>query len=385
MLDTLRFAEESDERKTQSWATVAHTFGHPGFAVIQDFALEHGLLASCEVDGTTMAEKAWVNPIDGSQMVWIPSGPYYLGADKHKADGPGFSMARHPITNAQYQEFLFESGYVPARTHPGEEYYLAHWSGGEAPEGMEQHPVVNVSVVDALAYCAWAGLTLPTEWLWEKAARGSDGRLYPWGDRSSQVGQLANVGSTDRPNAGSTRPVGSYPRTRTAHGCEDMIGNVSEWCLMTASDYDVTLPAAPPDVAALLAEPTRYAIVRGSCFLRSFPAKMVCSHRRRLGLARRNRWVGFRPMFPGSCRPAESMVRYSGVVPWNSIASGLWSTWRLTAPVAPGVLRRDEGRLAAAFEFDSRSRPSGKVEHEGIEYNVLNYMSDTWRNDGSVP
>jgi serine/threonine-protein kinase len=97
--------------------------------------------------------------------------------------------------------------------------------------------------------------------------------------------------------------VHSFPRTRTAFGCEDMIGNVSEWCLMTEADHDLQLPTAPPDIARYLAEPNQHGNVRGSCYLRSYATKMVCSHRRRLGLTRRNYWVGFRPIFPGSCRP----------------------------------------------------------------------------------
>src|SRR5262249_31570755 len=147
--------------------------------------------------------------------------------------------------------------------HPGSEFFLWHWSDGKCPAGREQHPVVNVSAIDALHYCAWAGLTLPTEWLWENAARGGDGRLYPWGDQHRGVEKLANVNSDD------TSPIHSYPRTRTAYGCEDMIGNVSEWCLMTEADHDLRLPKAPPDIAQCLAEPNRHANVRGSCYLRS--------------------------------------------------------------------------------------------------------------------
>ena len=87
--------------------------------------------------------------------------------------------------------------------------------------------MVWVSYIDALPYCRWAGLTLPTEWLWEKAARGRDGRPYPWGNALAVGGASANV------RCDGHSPVGSYPRTRTAYGCEDMIGNVSEWCQMT--------------------------------------------------------------------------------------------------------------------------------------------------------
>ena len=87
------------------------------------------------------------------------------------------------ITNAQFANFLAATGYTPHQEHPDNELFLQHWGEEGPPRGLEQHPVVWVSYLDAVAYCQWAGLTLPTEWLWEKAARGPDGRPYPWGDK----------------------------------------------------------------------------------------------------------------------------------------------------------------------------------------------------------
>jgi serine/threonine-protein kinase len=89
-----------------------------------------------------------------------------------------------PVTNAQFLQFLGASGYSPPENHPEPQYFLRHWREGRIPKGMENHPAVYVSYIDALAYCRWADLTLPTEWLWEKAARGADGRRYPWGEQS---------------------------------------------------------------------------------------------------------------------------------------------------------------------------------------------------------
>jgi serine/threonine-protein kinase len=95
--------------------------------------------------------------------------------------------------------------------------------------------------------------------------------------------------------------VGQYPRTRSAYGCEDMVGNVSEWCQPAVSD---DVGAFPSCVPSLPADTAGYAPVRGSCFLRTDSRKMPSWHRRRLALTRRNQWVGFRPALFLPCRPA---------------------------------------------------------------------------------
>src|SRR5262249_28553856 len=146
---------------------------------------------------------------------------------KQKGESKGFSLARHPVTNSQFAKFLKETGYTPPSDHLDPETFLSHWNG-TLPKKLEDHPAVWVSYLDALAYCDWAGLTLPTEGLGEKAARGPDGPPFPWGDRSpirpygDRSPPLVNVRSK------STCPVGNFARTRSAYGCEDMIGNVSE-------------------------------------------------------------------------------------------------------------------------------------------------------------
>jgi serine/threonine-protein kinase len=230
-------------------------------------------------------------------MVWVPPGPFHVGKDNEPAESPGFSLARFPVTNAQFERFLDESGYRPPPDHPGEELFLAHWTNGAVPKGRGDHPVVWVSYLDALHYCAWAGLTLPTEWLWEKAARGPDGRPFPWGVEPPSE-KLTNVGTSD------TCPVGRFARTRTPYGCEDLVGNVSEWCQMTKGEDFGHFPGPRPSIPPAAGGTKAYAAVRGSCYLRTRAVRMVSWHRRRLSVTRRNSWVGFRPALLLPFRPA---------------------------------------------------------------------------------
>jgi formylglycine-generating enzyme required for sulfatase activity len=307
-LEGLLREPQAPRRALRAWQVVLRASTNPDFPVLLDFALENGLIVSLEAPrergahGQPEQHAPWVNPVDGSEMIWIPPGPYYVGRERETpARCDGFSLARHPVTNAQFKKFLDEAKYQPAPEHPDPNFFLAHWEGGNIPEGLENHPVVFVSFVDAGAYCRWAGLTLPTEWLWEKAARGPDGRPYPWGPESplTQTGRLANVGSS------GTVPVGSYGRTRTPYGCEDLIGNVSEWCQMTAGDDPRLVPRELPEVEWPTDDTPVYAAVRGSCFLRLNPRRMVAWHRRKLSVIRRNYWTGFRPAFLPAWRPAE--------------------------------------------------------------------------------
>ncbi len=134
-------------------------------------------------------------------------------------------------------------------------------------------------------------LRIPSEWCWEKAARGTEGQPRPWG-ASSYLGTFQNFVHVARENAAS---VVAYPNTRTAFGCEQMIGNVSEFCLsIEGHDEDqaqltsgLCLPT--PSTKQLTAE--SLIALRGSCFLRTDPARMICSHRRRLSAGRRKRWT----------------------------------------------------------------------------------------------
>jgi len=160
-------------------------------------------------------------------LVRVPAGEFLMGSDKgkdpdadddeqpqHRLRLGEYWIGKYPVTNAQYKAFVDATGYAPPE----------HWEGGQIPAGKENHPVVHVSWYEAVAFCEWAGLRLPTEAEWEKAARGTDGRTYPWGNQAPDK-QRCNFNR----NIGDTTRVGQYPAGTSPYGCLDMAGNVWEW------------------------------------------------------------------------------------------------------------------------------------------------------------
>ena len=160
---------------------------------------------------------------DGSELVLIPAHTFQMGPSRRTVYLDDFYIGRHPVTNRQFQHFLDVTGYKPDDSEASR--FLSHWRGRKCPKKILDHPVVFVSWLDAQAYCRWAGRRLPTEAEWEKAARGTDGRKYPWG-KSKPTAEHANFGRTQK----STTPVGSCTAGATPYGIFDMAGNVGEWC-----------------------------------------------------------------------------------------------------------------------------------------------------------
>ena len=139
---------------------------------------------------------------------------------QHRLYLPEFYIGKYPVTNEQYAAFVKATRQAAPQ----------HWKNGQIPAGKENHPVVDVSWKDAVAFCRWLSqasgktIRLPTEAEWEKAARGDDGRIYPWGDKPPTK-ELCNFGG----NVGDTTPVGQYPAGASPCGALDMAGNVWEW------------------------------------------------------------------------------------------------------------------------------------------------------------
>jgi len=162
------------------------------------------------------------------ELLRIPAGSFWMGSHvkrdraaqmnempRHRVRLPDYYIARYPVTNHQYAFFA-----------------QATQRDFKMPAGKEDHPVVNVSWNDAVAFCAWLSQTtglnfgLPTEAEWEKAARGTDGRVYPWGDEFD-----AKRLNSRESNVQDTTPVGWYsPDGDSPYGVADMCGNAWEWC-----------------------------------------------------------------------------------------------------------------------------------------------------------
>jgi formylglycine-generating enzyme required for sulfatase activity len=133
-----------------------------------------------------------------------------------------FFIDRDLVTNRQFKEFLAATGY-----HPKDDLnFLKDWKGGIFPDGAADRPVTWVSLEDARAYAAWAGKRLPHEWEWQYAARGSDGRLYPWGN---EWNAKAVPTPTKGRNMAPPEAVGTHSAGDSPFGIRDLVGNVWQW------------------------------------------------------------------------------------------------------------------------------------------------------------
>jgi len=193
------------------------------------------------------------NTMDHEGMVFVPSGAFIYGSDNDKIgdadnrktqtqiDLPNFYIDIYPVTNRQYCDFLNNEN--PSVEKIDDWIDLKSASSGETcrikkselagykiEAGYEKHPVIFVSWHGANAYAQWSGKRLPTEQEWEKSARGTDGRTYPWGNAFAE-----NLCNSDENGSGGTTETDAFPDGQSPWGCFDMAGNVWEW---TSDFYD---------------------------------------------------------------------------------------------------------------------------------------------------
>jgi len=194
----------------------------------------------------------------------VPAGPFLMGSSdddkmarddekpQHKFTLSAFKISKYPVTNSQYRPFVEAGGYGKRRYWTTEGWKRkegGRWTAPMdygAPFYLDNHPVVGVSWYEAMAYCRWLtevwreadrigsekAVRLPTEAEWEKAARGTDGREYPWGDEADPA--RANYGDT---GINDTSAVGCFPNGASPYGCLDMAGNIWEWMSSLHRDY----------------------------------------------------------------------------------------------------------------------------------------------------
>ena len=195
----------------------------PGFqSVAKTVTIKAGDQRNCKFQLTKGPQPGQImlNPKDGAEMIFIPAGVFLMGSTEmtenavddekpqHSVYLDGFFVYKNLVTIAQYRKFCQATG------RELNNYYYK--------KADDDHPMMNVSWEEANVYAVWAGASLPTEAQWEKAARGADGRIYPWGN-NWDAGKCWF-------RKDQTMPVGSFPAGASPYGALDMVGNVWQWC-----------------------------------------------------------------------------------------------------------------------------------------------------------
>jgi formylglycine-generating enzyme required for sulfatase activity/predicted Ser/Thr protein kinase len=218
-------------------------------------------------------------------MRLVPAGGFIFGDSSKESPNPlrtaflpGFYIDRTEVSNGAYKQFCDATGAAFPPAPPWDaNYFLA----------KPDYPVVNVSLDEAKAFAAWAGKRLPSEEEWEKAARGTDGRIYPWGNTPPvRQANLAGLGDGFE----NTAPVDAFPEGESPFGARNMAGNVWEW---TASPYPVT-PQEIADMKKILtAVGPAWAVIKGGNFT-SEELWLRAYMRRGFPTAGRSPYIGFR-------------------------------------------------------------------------------------------
>ncbi|MBU0650977.1 SUMF1/EgtB/PvdO family nonheme iron enzyme [bacterium] len=198
------------------------------------------------MDSVTNLPVAVETKASGIEMMLIPGGAFIMGlpegkgeddeSPQHKVLVDSFYIGKYEITNRQYKMFVDEMGYYPPVNVFGEDSEYSLWDGQFVPDEILDYPVINISWDDAMAFCMWlckkegvpeGVYRLPTEAEWEKAAKGPEGYIYPWGNSSPTRKNLNYDNKWEGPM--TLKKVGSYPAN--SYGIHDMAGNVVEWCM----------------------------------------------------------------------------------------------------------------------------------------------------------
>jgi formylglycine-generating enzyme required for sulfatase activity len=247
----------------------------------------------------------WKNPRDGSVMRLIPAGEFVMGSTSDQVEAarrleiyshefslldempqfcaalPDYYFGECAVTNEQFAAFLLDFQPAPAELKllvPTLEriHILTSSSPSYQVEaGYEQHPVMHVSWFGAQEYCKWAGLRLPSEIEWEKAARGPDGRIYPWGNEWHDDYLRWDMEKSRR--FSTTAPVDSYPQGCSPYGIYQMLGNAVEWCA-DWYQWDIYRQYVTGDLQTPLRGEMR--VVRGGNYLTHKRTLFRCAHRR---------------------------------------------------------------------------------------------------------
>jgi formylglycine-generating enzyme required for sulfatase activity len=236
------------------------------------------------------------------EMILIPAGEFLMGSDPQQDEAaqdneqpqhplylPEYYLAKTPVTNAQFRVFVQETNSKQPK----------HWEEGRPPRGKEDHPVVFVSWYDAREYCRWLSgvigksYSLPSEAEWEKGARGTDGRIYPWGNEWDPTRCNIMEG-----HLGDTTPVEAHPNGVSPYGVLDMAGNVWEWTRSLwgrdLSSPEFRYPYDAADGRENVQAPSNVIrVVRGSQFLNN-RREARCARRDRLDPACDLDSIGFR-------------------------------------------------------------------------------------------
>jgi formylglycine-generating enzyme required for sulfatase activity len=242
------------------------------------------------VKGEVEGEYVWKK--DGAVMVYVPPGPFPMGSEDGEPDErpvhevwlDGYYIDKYEVTWGQWKR----SGL------PYSEEVGSHFRIPSAPDWgiLDDHPIASTSWEDARAYVEWAGKRLPTEAQWEKAARGTDGRKYPWGSEPPTYERAVWKG---HPITGeSTAPVDCCDSGASPYGVYNMAGNVYEWCEdVYASEYYERSPKKNP----VNREDGRYRVLRGGAFVLEVE-DLRSALRYRLLEVDRTGYLGFRAVVP---------------------------------------------------------------------------------------